>query len=77
MVYFKPTSKLTDEEKRMVSDMVGKLQLYILEGRSIVYMAKQTHLSIYEVEENLFETAYQFIKQIGWRKFIKLLIYKR
>lgn len=76
MTYFKRVAQLNDDEKSMVSEMTGKLQLYILEGRHVGYMSKQLNLPPSEVEENIFETAYEFIKQLGWRKFIKMLIYK-
>ena len=77
MTYFKRVAELNDDEKRKVSEMTGKLQYYILEGRHIGYMSEQLNVPPYKLEENIFETAYEFIRQIGWRKFIKLLIYKR
>ena len=60
MTYFKETSKLTEEEINQVSDMTGKMTRWILEGRSIDYMAEQLHLEPHQVKENIFETAYVF-----------------
>lgn len=77
MTYFKQTFALTEEEKQQVSEMAGKTMLWILERRSIGYMAEKLKLEPWQLEENIFETAYDFIKQIGWKKFIKLLLYKR
>lgn len=74
---FIPTWKMTEKEQRLVSEMNGKLMLWIFEGRSTAYMGEQLNLSPWEVEENIFEMAYVCIREIGWKKFIKLLFYKR
>lgn len=74
---FIPTWKMTDDDMHNVSEMDGKIMLWIFEGRSLAYMAEQLNLKTWQVEENIFEIAYCCIRKIGWRKFIKLLFYKR
>ena len=50
---FKNNFLLTDEDKRKVSDMNGKIMLWILEGRSIGYMSENLNLHPYQVEHNV------------------------
>lgn len=76
MTYFKNTSLLTEKEKQEVSDMTGKIMLWILEGRSIAYMAEQLKLSPWQVEKNIDETLHNFRKQVGRLRFIKILFMK-
>lgn len=77
MSYFKRVCKLTDSEKKKVSEMTGKIQLWILEGRSIGYMSEKLNLEPWQVVENIFETAYEFRKEIGTRTYLKILLHKR
>lgn len=78
MAVFKRFTDLTDEEKREVSEMTGKIELWILEGRSLDYMSKQLKLSPCEVLENMCETIYMFLNRVGgpWR-YLKWLYHKR
>ena len=73
---FKRTFLLTEDEKRKVSEMDGKIMLWILEGRSIVYMAENLNLSIWQVENNIDEMLYTLRKQVGKKRFLKTLFYK-
>ena len=77
-VYFKRVVELTDAEKHKVSEMVGKIQLWMLEGRSLDYMSKQLNLPPRVILENMCETAYEFIDRVGgpWR-YLKWLAHKR
>ena len=76
--YFKRVVDLTDAEKQKVSDMTGKIQLWVLEGRSLGYMSKQLNLPPRAILENMCETIYEFLNNVGgpWR-YLKWLFYKR
>lgn len=76
MSYFKQTFMLNNEEKKQVSEMSGKIILWILEGRSIGYMSEMLHLSPIEVESNINEMLYTLMKQVGKRRFCKILFAK-
>ena len=73
---FIKTILLTPEQKRKVSEMSGKIMLWILEGRSTLYMAEQLNLSIWEVEANIDETLYTYMRQVGKRRFLRTLFRK-
>lgn len=73
---FVRTFLLTTEQKQEVSEMSGKIMLWILEGRSTLYMAQQLNLSIWEVEQNIDETLYTYMKQVGKRRFLRTLFRK-
>lgn len=77
MTYFKQTHELTDEERKKVSEMVGQMQLWILEGRSIYDIANRLKLKPWEVVENVFETAYGFMELIGFKNYLKIWFRKR
>ena len=64
---------LTEEQKREVGEMQGKVLYWILQGRSTVYMAEQLKLKPIEVEENLDEMLYILRKQVGVWRYIKIL----
>ena len=74
--YFKRTFELNDEEKRKVSEMTGKMMLWMLEGRSIGYMSKNLNLHPRQVEENFEETLFVLLKQVGWKRYLKVLFHK-
>ena len=74
--YFKRTFELTDEEKRKVSEMTGKMMLWMLEGRSTGYMSKNLNLQPRQVEENFEETLFVLLKQVGWKRYLKVLFHK-
>lgn len=76
MSYFKQTFMLNNEEKKQVSEMSGKIILWILEGRSIGYMSEMLHLSPREVERNIDEMLFTLMKQVGKRRFFKKLFVK-
>lgn len=75
--YFKRVVDLTDEEKRTVSEMTGKIQLWVLEGRSLGYMSEQLNLPPHMILENIYETAYEFINVIRPRHYLKWLFHKK
>ena len=76
MTYFKETFMLNDEEKKQVSEMSGKIILWILEGRSIGYMSAMLHLSPQQIESNINETLFILKKHVGKRRFFKILLAK-
>ena len=77
MTYFKETFMLNNEEKKQVSEMSGKIILWILEGRSIGYMSAMLHLSPQEIESNINETLFVLKKHVGKRRFFKILLAKQ
>lgn len=78
MVKFERVVDLTDNDKRRVSDMTGKIQLWVLEGRSLDYMSKQLNIPPRMVLENMCEAAYGFINNVGGlRYYLKWLFHKR
>lgn len=78
MVVFKRIVELTDTEKHEVSEMTGKIQLWVLEGRSHGYMSEQLNLPPHMVKENMCETIYEFLNSVGgMRCYLKWLFKKR
>lgn len=76
MSYFKQTFLLSDGEKKQVSEMSGKIILWILEGRSIGYMSENLHLSPQQIESNIDEVLFVIKKYVGKRRFFKILLTK-
>lgn len=76
MAYFKRTLELNDEEKRQVSEMSGKIMLWILNGESIGYMADKLKLHPSQVECNIDEMLYVLRRQVGKRRYLKMLFQK-
>lgn len=76
--YFKRVVDLTDNEKRNISEMTGKIQLWLLEGRHIGYISEQLNLPPWMVKENMCETIYEHLSMVGglWG-YIKWLFHKR
>lgn len=75
MSYFKQTFMLNDEKKQ-VSEMSGKIILWILEGRSIGYMSEMLNLSPWQIEENIDAILLTIMKHVGKRRFFKTLFMK-
>lgn len=61
------------EEKKQFSEMSSKILLWILEGRSIWYMADNLHLDPAVVEKIIDDMSYVLMRQVGKRRFIKAL----
>lgn len=76
IIMFVRTCDLTKEDRKKVSEMTGKTMLWILEGRSIWYIAEQLKLKPREVEENIDETLYIFRQKVGRWRFFKILFRK-
>ena len=70
---FKHTFLLTDEEKEQVSEMTGKIMLQMLEGRSIAYMSEKLNLQPWQIVYNIEETLYILKRQVGIRRYLKIL----
>ncbi len=76
MLYFKQTFLLSNEEKKQVSEMSGKIILWILEGRSVGYMSEMLRLSPQQIESNIDEVLFVIKKYVGKRRFFKILLTK-
>lgn len=59
------------EEKKHFSEMNGKIVLWILEGRTIEYMANNLHLHPTAVEQIIDDGLYVLMRQVGKKRFIK------
>ena len=70
---FVKTILLTDEQKKKVSEMDGKIILWILEGRSVGYMSDKLNLPPWQIQANIDEMLYILKKQVGIKRFIKAL----
>lgn len=73
MAKFVKKNDLTDKEKQQISDMTGKIMLWILNGKSIAYMAKQLRLTEQELIYNIEENLYELRKLIGSKRYLKML----
>ena len=76
MSYFKQTFLLNQKEKKQVSEMSGKIMLWILEGQSIGYMSENLHLSPQQIENNINEMLFTLKEHVGKRRFFKILLAK-
>lgn len=61
------------EEKKQFSEISGKIILWILEGRSIWYMADKLHLDPVAVEQIIDDMSYVLMRKVGKKRFIKTL----
>jgi hypothetical protein len=77
MTYFKKTIQLTEEEKKQVSEMAGKIMLWKLEGRSLNYMAENLKIEPHMVINNIFENIRELKQLIGFRLYLKIWFRKR
>ena len=68
--------KLTEEEKKKVSKMVGDMTLFMLEGRSIGYMSEKLHLPPSMIKSNIDETLRVFRNRVGRWRYFKILFVK-
>lgn len=73
MAKFVKKNDLTDKEKQQISDMTGKIMLWILNGKSIAYMAEQLRLTEQELIYNIEENLYELRKLIGSKRYLKML----
>lgn len=73
MAKFVKKNDLTDKEKQQISDMTGKIMLWILNGKSIAYMAEQLRLTEQELIYNIEEDLYELRKLIGSKRYLKML----
>ena len=76
MSYFKQTFMLNNEERKKISEMNGKVLMWILEGRSIGYISEMLHVSPKEIEHNIDEMMFILMKHVGKRRFFKTLFVK-
>ena len=64
---------MTQEQKEKASKLTGKLILWILEGRNVDYMAKCLDLHPWQVEHDMEEALYVLKKQVGLKRYLKVL----
>lgn len=70
------TYQMTDEDKRYFSEMFGKIMIWMIEKRSIGYMANELNLLPYQVEYNIDEALYTLRNQVGRWRYFKMLFIK-
>ena len=68
--------KLMHEDRMQISEMSGKIMLWILEGRHIAYMAEQLQMHPYKVEHNIDEMIYVLRKRVETKRFLRNLLWK-
>ena len=73
---YKPTFALTEEDKRVLADINGKITIGCLERRSTFEMAQKLKLQPYELEHNIDEMLYVLLKHVGVKRFLKTLLRK-
>lgn len=76
MANFKNAFLLDEEEKKYISELCGKIMLYVLEGRSIAYMSDELNLHPAAVTNNIDEMLYCLMKQVGRKKSLEMLFRK-
>lgn len=73
---YKPTFALTQEDKRILADINGKIVIGCLERRSTFEMAQKLKLQPYELEYNIDEMLYVLLKHVGIKRYLKTLLRK-
>lgn len=73
---FVKRNELTENDKSKISEMMGKIVLWMLEERSIGYASKELKLHPNEILENIDETLYEFRKHVGRWRYFKILFWK-
>lgn len=73
---FVPTEKLTDKDRQKISDMTGKIILWMLEERRLQYVSEQLEMSPEEVLNNVYEILRTIRNKIGWRNYLRVLFWK-
>lgn len=73
---FKQTFLLTEKEKRQVSEMCGKIIYHILEGNHMGRIVDDLNLPPWKIEHNIDEMLYILKKQVGWKRYLKILFMK-
>lgn len=64
------------ENRQEISEMCGKLMLYLIEAQSTYHMAEQLKLYPIEVEHNIDEMLYTILKRVGIRRYLRILFWK-
>lgn len=73
---FKKFFEMTEDERKKLAEMTGKIMLWIEEGRSIGYMSEKLNLHPQQVECNINEMLYVLRKQVGRKRFLKIFFMK-
>lgn len=64
---------LTEKGKQKFVDTNGKIILYLVERRSLLYMAEQLNLEPWQVNHDIDEMLCELRKSLGWKRYIKAL----
>lgn len=67
---------LTEKQKQQAGEISGKIIQMILEGRSLYDMSDRLKLEPWEVYENMDEMLYTLRKEVGWKRYLKILFQK-
>lgn len=73
---FKKFFEMTEDERKKLAEMTGKIMLWIEEGRSIGYMSEKLNIHPQQVECNINEMLYVLRKQVGRKRFLKIFFMK-
>ena len=73
---FKKFFEMTEDERKKLAEMTGKIMLWIEEGRSIRYMSEKLNIHPQQVECNINEMLYVLRKQVGRKRFLKIFFMK-
>lgn len=73
---FKKFFEMTEDERKKLAEMTGKIMLWIEEGRSIGYMSEKLNINPQQVECNINEMLYVLRKQVGRKRFLKIFFMK-
>lgn len=71
---FKTTKELTHEERREVSELVGRIMLGILENKSSLDIAVENGLNTWELETNINTALYTLRKRVGLWRYLRNII---
>lgn len=73
---FRATCLMNDDEKRKVGEMSGKMIQWMLEGRSVGFMAEMLEIYPWMVDYNMDEMLYTLLKEVGVKRYLKVLFSK-
>ena len=73
---FIETKLMTDKQRREAGDISGKIITWLLEGRSIKYMADSFGQTPGQVHHNMCEMLYELKRAVGIRTYLKILFHK-
>lgn len=69
-------SEMTDENKKQLSEIVGKITVGLSEGRSMIEIADQVRLHPLELYHNVYEQLFLLRNAVGRWRYFKILFMK-